>query len=67
LKGSENFIIAAAATCMLSPHAELLAAVFPNTKLAPGTGPHDTLLSIEKARRRLGFTPAYSWREVVKI
>jgi nucleoside-diphosphate-sugar epimerase len=66
LTGSENFIIAANDTCMLAPNADLLAAVFPATKLAPGTGPHDTLLSIAKAKRMLGFAPAYSWRDAVK-
>jgi nucleoside-diphosphate-sugar epimerase len=62
LNGSENFIIAAADTCMGMPNAELLAAVFPQTKLAAGTGPNETLLSIAKARKVLGFSPNYSWR-----
>jgi hypothetical protein len=26
-------------------------------------GEHDTLLSIEKARRLLGYRPAYGWRD----
>jgi hypothetical protein len=26
-------------------------------------GDHDTLLSIEKATRLLGYQPAYSWRD----
>jgi len=60
--GSENFIIAAADTCMEMDNTRLLAAGFPNTRLAPGTGPHDTLLSIAKARRILGYAPAHSWR-----
>jgi nucleoside-diphosphate-sugar epimerase len=29
-------------------------------------GEHDTLLSIEKARRLLGYQPAYSWRDTGK-
>ena len=67
LAGSENFIIAAADTCMLMPNAELLAAVFPQAKLAGGTGPHETLLSIAKARGMLGFAPAYSWRDAARM
>jgi nucleoside-diphosphate-sugar epimerase len=30
-----------------------------------GTGDFDTLLSIAKARRGLGYEPRYSWREEV--
>jgi nucleoside-diphosphate-sugar epimerase len=60
--GSENVIIAAADTCMRMDNARLLAAEFPGTKLIPGTGPNETLLSIAKARRLLGYTPAHSWR-----
>ncbi len=60
--GSENFIIAAADTCMRMENAQLLAAEFPGTKLGPGTGPNDTLLSIAKARRLLSYAPAHSWR-----
>ncbi len=59
--GSENFIIAAADTCMRMDNARLLAAEFPGTRLAPGTGPNDTLLGIAKARRILGYAPAHSW------
>lgn len=62
LSGSENFIIAAADTCMRLTNAELLAAEFPGCQLTPGTGDHDTLLSIAKARRMLGFAPRFSWR-----
>lgn len=47
---------------MKKTNPELLAAVFPNTKLAPGISPHDTMLSIAKARRLLGYAPRYSWR-----
>ncbi|HKB88912.1 MAG TPA: NAD(P)-dependent oxidoreductase [Opitutaceae bacterium] len=65
ITGSDNFIIAAADTVMLMPNAELLAAVFPGSRLAPGTGQHETLLSIGKARRMLGFEPRYTWRDAV--
>lgn len=63
LTGSENFIIAAADTCMAMPNADLLAAAFPKTRLAPGTGSNDTLLGIAKAKRLLGFAPKHSWRD----
>ena len=66
VSGSENCIIAAADTCMKTTNRELLAAVFPGCQLAPGTGPHETLLSTAKARRLLGFVPQYSWRTEVK-
>ena len=59
-----NFIIAAADTCMRMTNTELLAAEFPGCQLTPGTGDHDTLLSIAKARRMLGFAPRFSWRTV---
>jgi nucleoside-diphosphate-sugar epimerase len=62
LTGSENFIIAAADTCMRLTNTQLLAAEFPGCRLAAGTGEHETLLSIAKARRLLGFAPRHSWR-----
>jgi hypothetical protein len=37
--------------------------VFPSVALAPDVGPNETLLSIEKARRVLGYEPQHSWRE----
>jgi len=63
IEGSENFIIAAADTCMRLPNAELLAAEFPGCKLREGAGPNDTLLAIDKARRLLGYEPRWSWRD----
>ena len=41
---------------------ELMAEVFPGVPLREGVGDHDTLLSVDKARRLLGYAPAYSWR-----
>jgi len=63
ISGSENFIIAAADTCMAWTNRELLAAAFPHCQLASGTGEHETLLSIAKARRVLGYAPQHSWRD----
>ena len=62
LTGAEVFVIAAADTCMNRTNAELMAAYFPAVAIAPGTGSHDSLLSIAKARRLLGYEPQHSWR-----
>jgi nucleoside-diphosphate-sugar epimerase len=62
IQGAESFIIAAADTVMLRSNQELMAAVFPSVPLRSGVGEHETLLSISKARRLLGYAPAYSWR-----
>ena len=59
------FIIANADTVMSRPNAELLAAEFPGVPLSREVGPHETLLSIDKARRVLGFDPKHSWRSEV--
>ncbi len=60
--GCDAFTIAAADTIMEAPNAALLAAQFPGVPLTPGTGPHETLLSIAKARRVLGYAPRHTWR-----
>jgi hypothetical protein len=39
-----------------------MAAVFPGVPVDPKLGQFDTLLSIEKARRVLGYAPQHSWR-----
>lgn len=63
LTGVEVFIIANADTVMTTPNAELLADQFPGVPLTREVGPHETLLSIDKARRVLGFEPQHSWRQ----
>ena len=60
--GFDRFIIAAADTVMSRSNAELVAEVFPDVSVTCELGEHDTLLSIEKARRVLGYGPQYSWR-----
>ena len=60
--GFERYIIAAADTVMTRPNAELVGEVFPGVELRGDLGVNTTLLSIEKARRLLGFEPEYSWR-----
>ena len=63
--GADAFIIAAADTASDRPSSELLAACFPSVPVRPGTGDFDTLLAIDKARRVLGYAPAYSWRDAL--
>ena len=48
---------------MSRPNAELMAEVYPGVPLTQGANGNETLLSIEKARRLLGYQPQYSWRE----
>jgi nucleoside-diphosphate-sugar epimerase len=60
--GADVFTIAAAETLMKTPSRELMASVFPGVPVDPKLGQFDTLLSIEKARRVLGYAPQHSWR-----
>ncbi|MBT0768494.1 NAD(P)-dependent oxidoreductase [Kineosporia sp. J2-2] len=60
--GADVFIIANADTVMSRPNRELLAQEFPGVEVRGEPGEHDTLLSIEKARRVLGFEPEHGWR-----
>ncbi|GAA1163352.1 NAD-dependent epimerase/dehydratase family protein [Nesterenkonia sandarakina] len=61
--GFERYIIAAADTVMSRANADLVAEVFPDVELRGELGVNDTLLSIEKARRELGYEPRHSWRD----
>jgi UDP-glucose 4-epimerase len=63
--GFERFIIAAADTVMSRPNAELVAEVFPGVEVRGDLGEHDTMLSIDRARRLLGYEPRHSWRDEV--
>ena len=65
---SENSVVwsAAADTIMNRPNRELIDSVFPGVPIVDGTGDFDTLLSIDNARKVLGFEPRYSWRDVLK-
>jgi nucleoside-diphosphate-sugar epimerase len=44
---------------------ELLDTVFPNINIKGDIEEHKTLLSIDKAKKILGFKPEYSWRNIV--
>jgi nucleoside-diphosphate-sugar epimerase len=63
ITGAEIFIIANADTVMSRPNAELAAEIFPGVPFDASVGPNETLLSIEKARRVLGYEPQHSWRD----
>ncbi len=60
--GFDRFIIAAADTVMSQSSSSLAAEVFPKVEVVKELGEHETLLSIDKARRVLGFNPRHSWR-----
>ena len=60
--GTEVFVIANADTVMSRTSASLAAEVFPGVPVTKELGEHETLLSIDKARRILGYEPEHSWR-----
>jgi len=63
--GFEAFVIANADTVMSRPNASLMAEVFPGVEVRPAMTATGTLLSIEKAKRILGYQPEHSWRDHV--
>ena len=60
--GADHFVIANADSVMERTNQSLLDEVFPGVPVKAAFGPHDTLLSIEKARRVLGYEPEFNWR-----
>ncbi|WP_445444947.1 NAD-dependent epimerase/dehydratase family protein [Clavibacter sp. km3a] len=62
-KGFDRFIVANADTVMSRSSAELAAEVFPGVEVRKELGEHETLLSIDKARRILGYEPEHTWRD----
>ncbi|MFF0471052.1 NAD-dependent epimerase/dehydratase family protein [Micromonospora zamorensis] len=63
--GADVFIIANADTVMTRSSASLMAEVYPGVEIRKELGEHETLLSIDKARRVLGYEPQHSWRDHV--
>jgi nucleoside-diphosphate-sugar epimerase len=61
-KGCDVFVVANADTVMNRPNAELMGEVFPGVSMSRSVEPNETLLSIDKARRVLGFEPRFGWR-----
>jgi len=64
LTGTEIFVIANADTVTSRPNAALVKEFYPDVEVRGDLGEHKTLLSIEKARRLLGYQPVYGWRDV---
>jgi UDP-glucose 4-epimerase len=62
--GFDKFIIAAADTVMSRSSASLVAE-FPTVEVVKELSEHETLLSIDKAKRLLGYAPEHSWRDSV--
>lgn len=63
--GFEAFVIANADSVMSRSNISLLAEVFPDVEQRGNIGTNSTLLSIDKAKKMLGFSPQYSWRNAV--
>lgn len=64
-KGFEAFIIANADSVMSRSNPSLLAEVFPDVPQQGNITTNGSLLSIEKAKAMLGYSPQYSWRNEV--
>ena len=63
--GSPSFVIAAADTVMNRPSAALVAEVFPGVPLRRELRESESLLSSDRARQAIGYTPQHSWRDHV--
>jgi len=62
LTGFEAFIIASPDNVLGVPSADLVAEHFPDVPVRRPIEGNETLLSIDKARRLLGYEPTYTWR-----
>ena len=62
LVGTDVFIVANADTVMLRDSADLLEEVYPDVPLRRPVVGRETLLSIDKARRLLGYEPQHGWQ-----
>lgn len=63
--GFDRFIIAAADTVMSRSSTSLAAEIYPDVEITRPVGEHETLLSIDKAGKVLGYQPEHSWRDHV--
>ena len=61
MTGTEVFIVANSDTVMIQPSAELVSRIFPDVPVKRPIEGRETLLSIAKARRMLGYEPQYDW------
>ena len=67
ISGAEVMTIAAPDTIMRQTNAELVAACFPGCTIIPGTGDHETMISIQRARELIGYDPRWTWRRVLSM
>jgi nucleoside-diphosphate-sugar epimerase len=65
IEGAEVCIVAAADSVMPGPSADLMEQVFPSVQLRRPLEGRETLLSIERARRVLGYHPKHRWQDHV--
>lgn len=63
--GNQVFHITAADTIMPDASADLVQRFFPDVPLKRPVNGNETLMSIDKARKILGYKPQYSWRNVL--
>jgi nucleoside-diphosphate-sugar epimerase len=66
IKGAEVFGIANADSVMSRANNALLDEVYPKAKRKRAVTDNESLISIEKAQRVLGYAPQYAWRKQVK-
>jgi nucleoside-diphosphate-sugar epimerase len=65
IRGAEVFGIANADSVMNRPNSVLLDKVYPKAKQRRAIKDNESLISIEKAKRALGYRPRHSWRKEV--
>jgi nucleoside-diphosphate-sugar epimerase len=63
VEGADIFIVAAADTVMTRDSADLMAEVYPDVPMTREVAGRETLLSIDRARERLGYEPEHDWGE----
>lgn len=63
--GMEVFLIASPDTVMTRPSRELIAERYPDLPLRREVDGNESLFSVDKARRLLGYDPRHSWRDEV--
>ena len=66
LTGAEVFGIANADSVMSRANEALVAEVYPKAKRKRAFSKNESLISIDKARKVLGYEPRFAWRDQVK-
>lgn len=62
--GADSMIVAAADTIIDQPSRQLAEQTFPGLEFRREVGEYETLLSIAKAERVIGYRPQWSWRNM---